>query len=543
MKNNNALHKMVFPIYLVVLCCTALLLIHLGVDHHNDVIQLRKDTGYRSIKELSYTEINNFDAPAGIQKEYILNIDNVEGGENCLAFYLVHSYAQIYIDDEMVYSLQCKDGGSSGETVGCKWIFVPVTQFDSGKQIRVVITPVYKAVSKRSVEFYVGSRYAIIASRLLDDLSDIILSFLAVLMGGIFILISVFSWIQRKKNISLFYLGLFSCFLGTWKITDIRSASLMFKNNPMLVSQISLIMLGISVVPFVCFIRKQFEKNKYVFLDVICYISIISVMLQVMLQFFGIMDLRETLFISHLVIATAAVAVTLVVLNEFRKKKRSRKVWITLGCFLLCVVGATIDLIFFYVNGTSHGTMSMIAVFLIYIAVMGAVSIAELNQQATIDYSTGLFNRSRCRELLSDQAMIQGEVCLMMFDLNQLKMVNDTQGHEAGDYMISQFAEVLRRNTPARAFLGRYGGDEFIAVIRKCDNEHVLKILKNISDEVKKHNQSDMKVKVDYSVGYSISTEFEECTMEDLLEKADCRMYEDKRAYYEKLGMTYESQK
>lgn len=543
MKNNNTLHKMVFPIYLVVLCCTALLLIHLGVDHHNDVIQLRKDTGYRSIKELSYTEEKDSDAPAGVQKEYILEIDDLEGGENCLAFYLVHSYAQVYIDDEMVYSLKCEDGGSSGETVGCQWIFFPVTQNDAGKQIRVVLAPVYKSVINRSVEFYVGSRYAIIASRFLDDLSDIILSFLAVLMGGIFILISVFSWIQRKKNISLFYLGLFSCFLGAWKITDIRSASLIFKSNPMLVSQISLIMLGISVVPFVCFIRKQFEKNQYAFLDIICFASIFSIMLQVMLQFFGVVALRETLFISHLMIAAAAVAVTLVVLNECREKKRSRKVLVTLGCFLLCVLGAVIDLVVYYVNGTSYGTISMIAVFLIYIAVMGVMSIVELNQQATIDYSTGLFNRSRCRELLTDPEKIREEVCLMMFDLNQLKLTNDTLGHEAGDYMIRQFAGALRRNTPARAFLGRYGGDEFIAVIRKCDNEHALKILKNISDEAKKHNESDNKVKVDYSVGYSISTEFEECTMEDLLEKADCRMYEEKRAYYEKLGMTYESQK
>ena len=52
-----------------------------------------------------------------------------------------------------------------------------------------------------------------------------------------------------------------------------------------------------------------------------------------------------------------------------------------------------------------------------------------------------------------------------MFDLNNLKEVNDTLGHAAGDSMIANFAHILRKVVPEKDFVGRYGGDEFIAIL------------------------------------------------------------------------------
>lgn len=57
----------------------------------------------------------------------------------------------------------------------------------------------------------------------------------------------------------------------------------------------------------------------------------------------------------------------------------------------------------------------------------------------------------------------------MIFDLNDLKYTNDTLGHEAGNQMIKQFAHILSSQLPGMAFVGRYGGDEFLAMIRHCD--------------------------------------------------------------------------
>ena len=164
------------------------------------------------------------------------------------------------------------------------------------------------------------------------------------------------------------------------------------------------------------------------------------------------------------------------------------------------------------------------------------MSIMDLAHQATLDYSTGLFNRSYCSEKVRDDSIIQKETCLIMFDLNQLKKINDTFGHESGDEIIAHFAEILRQNIPASAFLGRYGGDEFIAILESCDKKMADQILSDIAEDTEKYNPSDCKAELSFSAGYALSAEYPECTMLTLMKKADEKMYENKKLFYKKLN-------
>ena len=206
-----------------------------------------------------------------------------------------------------------------------------------------------------------------------------------------------------------------------------------------------------------------------------------------------------------------------------------------MGFFLLCVVGAVLDVGLFYIKGNSFRLLNTLVLFVVYIIVMGLMTLVEMNQRAMIDYSTGLYNRSRCSELLRSEDILENQVCLIMFDLNQLKMVNDTWGHEAGDEMISRFANALQQTIPASAFLGRYGGDEFIAVIRECTPENVEDILSNLEKTISVDN-ARQELKVHYAVGYAMSDDCPESTLRILLKKADQAMYEHKRKFYEHMG-------
>ena len=94
-----------------------------------------------------------------------------------------------------------------------------------------------------------------------------------------------------------------------------------------------------------------------------------------------------------------------------------------------------------------------------------------LQDEASRDYLTGLLNR---RGLATAQEHLHREdlpLAVFMFDLDDLKMANDTAGHEAGDRMIRAFAELLRRKTRAGDILCRYGGDEFVAMLRLMGKE------------------------------------------------------------------------
>ena len=78
-----------------------------------------------------------------------------------------------------------------------------------------------------------------------------------------------------------------------------------------------------------------------------------------------------------------------------------------------------------------------------------------LEQKAFIDAYTGLPNKNACNELLNKKDIITDSTACIMFDLNNLKTVNDTMGHSAGDQLILNFAKLLRSVIPEKDFVGR----------------------------------------------------------------------------------------
>lgn len=153
----------------------------------------------------------------------------------------------------------------------------------------------------------------------------------------------------------------------------------------------------------------------------------------------------------------------------------------------------------------------------------------ELHQKAYTDLHTGLPNKSRCEELFENHEPLSSPTCCIMFDLNNLKEVNDTLGHVAGDTIILNFSHILRTSVPEEHFVGRYGGDEFIAILRDTSAEQVLELLKNIRSEVSRFNRHSGSIHLSYACGYAISAPGCECCLTALLERADHYMYTNKR--------------
>lgn len=151
-----------------------------------------------------------------------------------------------------------------------------------------------------------------------------------------------------------------------------------------------------------------------------------------------------------------------------------------------------------------------------------------LEKKAYIDLQTGLPNKSKCEEMLHDYEYISEPVGFVMFDLNNLKRTNDTYGHAVGDQLITNFARLLRNAIPSKDFVGRYGGDEFIAIIAQTTKEEILLIMEDVHSTVKHFNENIHRVEVSYAYGYAFSEDYSECTMKTLFNKADKHMYENK---------------
>ena len=152
----------------------------------------------------------------------------------------------------------------------------------------------------------------------------------------------------------------------------------------------------------------------------------------------------------------------------------------------------------------------------------------DLENEACRDFLTKLLNRRGLETAVDALRLEDFPVAVYLFDLDNLKQVNDQHGHEAGDALISSFAEVLRRNTRASDLLCRYGGDEFVVILRHISSkETVLKKGEAICREFNGIPQAN-GIHASCSGGVVMSSQDEKFTQK-LIDRADEALYQAKR--------------
>ena len=142
------------------------------------------------------------------------------------------------------------------------------------------------------------------------------------------------------------------------------------------------------------------------------------------------------------------------------------------------------------------------------------------------DQLTGLYNRRYMEDSikrLDEERNLP--LCIMMIDVNGLKMANDAFGHKMGDRLLVTAAEILKSVTRADDILCRVGGDEFMLILPETDSEAATKIKKRISERSRESLLDSVVVSL--AVGFEIKiSAFQD--INDILRQSDSNMYKDK---------------
>ncbi len=158
----------------------------------------------------------------------------------------------------------------------------------------------------------------------------------------------------------------------------------------------------------------------------------------------------------------------------------------------------------------------------------------KIEAERDIDLLTGLYNRrgleTRLTSLFSSPTEL-GHSTLIMIDADNLKMINDTYGHEAGDVYLKEISKLLTSLPISHSVAARLGGDEFVLFWYQYDTEqelidavHTLKTIQN--DSLTPLNDK-VSVPLRFSFGYCLARE--NMDYHDMMKEADKRMYQQKR--------------
>ena len=158
----------------------------------------------------------------------------------------------------------------------------------------------------------------------------------------------------------------------------------------------------------------------------------------------------------------------------------------------------------------------------------------KFKQLAEKDGLTGAFNRSffieSAQKVLPVQKDLQSDCCLILFDLDHFKQINDTQGHQVGDKLLSATVAAIYEVVNADTLVARMGGEEFAILMPRCDVIHGACVAEQCRKAIEGVRVTNVKSNLTVSASFGVSdTSQVGYNIDNLLAAADLALYKSKQ--------------
>ncbi|MDD2790842.1 MAG: diguanylate cyclase [Sulfurimonas sp.] len=157
----------------------------------------------------------------------------------------------------------------------------------------------------------------------------------------------------------------------------------------------------------------------------------------------------------------------------------------------------------------------------------------SVRQESKEDFLTKLYNKRALDEFFAlkeaEYERYGRNFSIVMFDLDHFKNVNDTYGHEAGDAVLTAFAQILRNEARSVDVVGRYGGEEFIAMLSETDTDGGVIFAEKVRKHVEKARFMYKGARIEVTVSSGVSERKKHVSLKALINSADEYLYKAKK--------------
>ncbi|MBR6154258.1 MAG: GGDEF domain-containing protein [Treponema sp.] len=499
----------------------------------NDSWYYLDDSGSKvEIESLPY-EIPDSPEEQSIYRDILSPLDQ----DFYLDFYSHHQELEISVDGQVMYSYYSGPRPSWLASYRSIHHFVKIPKGMSG-------TIKYKVISQMSThrgefhEVVSGDRLSLSWMIIHDRFGKLCLGFVLILMG-IFLIGMILTFTTREQiDKALLNLSLMCLAMGLWQIEESRITQLIIGNVAIHWAFEYLVQLAVLIAIY-NFIRSITTEQYQLYTNVLFFLVMGSIMGQLLLQLLGIVQLSASIIVTHILFFVCILFGAILVNRRLQFSSKKMKI------IFNCSVGFSL-LVFFILlvaSDTPEYTDSVLNLGLVFmfISLMFLVfqRTAERNESikktdlyqklAFMDLSTGVGSHSAWYSFTEDfkDEGKEERYCLVLFDMNNLKYMNDTFGHLQGDAMIKIFCECLQKSSKKKGSIYRIGGDEFIFICKNETEDWVKEMLHDFEESIK--NQKETNVAFSAAYGYAFFVPHNKNDFYEAQNKADSQMYRMKR--------------
>lgn len=464
-----------------------------------------------------------------------------------LKIYNIHSDMQVELEGEEIYSYG-QEEYDAGEVVGYGYHFVTLPDDYMGKSIKITMrVSENDAFASLEIPFICNENYMMRDFVIQNRLAIYIDIFL--MMFGVCLAVICGAFIIRQRGMKkLIFIALFSFFIGMWSFCSYDVITIFTYD---LSKKVNYEFASLYLAPMFLFayfwtdIEERGWRIRKAIYYIILFIQLLFISVTFVMHLFNIMHMCEVLRISHLLDAAMAFYLVYMFIHDIKRHKLKNPV-LFFGIIVMVILLLS-DIVRFNIQKytdvmtSSHFSSSLYVgalIFVLSLFVDFCVGIARnlydtaaseaLEKMAYTDELTGLANRRRCEEFFDELDESDSDYIIVGFDLNNLKVVNDTLGHDEGDRFIKEFAEILNSVFGKQGLVGRIGGDEFIVMIKDAAKIEVKTLIDKMNQQIDKKNQEKHQWNMSVAYGICAASEGGVKTSRYAYKVADERMYRKK---------------
>lgn len=462
-----------------------------------------------------------------------------------------HAFFSVYLDGVELYSYTGSDVVSSSHSPGNAYVPVSLGDNYEGKEFVLEIAPALDSgISCWVYEPEFASYSIYMRDCFFDCIPQGILSMLFLLLGLVMLMSGTFvkdnRYIYRLRSMGMFFL-----LFGIYAVSE-NLYLLYVAANPYAAYLVNFIMFAAMPIPIMMFIMEFADKKYRRWYYGMVVIGAVNFLCQIVLHFSGISELRDMVMFTHLLVGTEAIFSVLTLIMTDSEKQPRKKILLT--SVIPLAMGVAADMAGYYYNVidaptnaffTQLGIVAFSVIHLVRIAIdtlstyRAGIEHEFYKRLAFKDSMTGLSNRTAytmvCR-IVDEQRSKYNGIVVFCADINNLKIVNDTLGHMAGDELILKVASCLQNGYGAYGMVFRTGGDEFVGLLQNVSYPEAVEIYRNMQKGSGEEN-ADADMSADFAIGFDVLEECDDSVI-DCIKRADEKMYEDKKKKKGEAGLS-----